>query len=120
MAARWKITSGRPAISFSAAPATAKSPACTSTGRPAFSGLAGATTSCSVNFVMSALPRRPSPNRRSTNLRPTMPAAPKTNTCKRPTPRDDLVGGRHLFLHGAGHGRHIMLHEEGVKDYERQ
>src|SRR5215470_10961042 len=121
MAARWKIASGRSTMSFSAAPGTAKSPATTSTGKPAFSGFTGATTSWSVIFVMSDLPRRPSRNNRSTNFRPTMPAAPRTRTCKSQL----LVvfayrGAVRLLLHGSGHGRHIMLDEEGVKDHKRQ
>src|SRR5215469_8163316 len=120
MAARWKITSGLSAISFSTAPATAKSPACTSTGKPGFSGLAGATTSCSVILLMSVLPSRPSLSRRSTNLRPTMPAAPRTKICKRLTPRFLFSWTARSFLHGAGHRRHIMLHKEGVKDHERE
>jgi len=53
---------------------TAKSDAITSTGKPAFSGFAGATTSCSVIRVMSRLARRPSRNSRSDNCgRPCRP-----------------------------------------------
>src|SRR5579872_6771260 len=50
--------------------------------KAAFSGFFAATTSCSVILVMSFLPSRPSATRRSTNLRPTMPAAPRTRICK--------------------------------------
>jgi len=37
---------------------------------------------CRVSRVMSRLPSRPSRSSRSLNLRPTMPAAPRTNMCK--------------------------------------
>src|SRR4051794_9089105 len=86
MAARWKITSGRSATSFSANPGTAKSPATVLTEKPALAGFAGSTTSCSVIRVMSVLPRRPSRSRRSVSLRPTMPAAPRMRMCKGEVP----------------------------------
>src|SRR3569833_2099850 len=129
MAARWKITSGRPATSFSAAPGTAKSPDTVSTAKPAFSGFFGSTTSCMVSFEMSLLPSRPSRSSRSQSLQPTKPAAPRIRLCKSSTPSywpgahrswRALKAAARSFLHGAGHRGHIMLHEEGVKDDERQ
>src|SRR6185436_4832781 len=117
------MTSGRPAISGAAAPASAKSDATTSTGIDALAGWAGATTSCSVNRVISCLPRRPSRSSRSVNLRPTMPAAPRMRICKTRLlfePCYYQPGLARLLFYGSRHGRHIMLHEEGVKDNQRQ
>src|SRR5712671_5452427 len=122
MAARWKITSGRSATSGTAASASAKSEATTLTGIDVLAGLVGATTSCSVMRVMSFLPRRPSRSSLSVSLRPTMPAAPRIRMCKTPTPCSQIsdTGLTRSLFHGAGHRRHIMLDEEGVKDDQRQ
>src|SRR5688572_7897055 len=122
MAARWKMTSGRSASSPGAAPASAKSEATTLTGIGASAGFSGATTSCKVMPDISRLPRRPSRSRRSVSLRPTMPAAPRIRTCKTLLLVLLLILmslARSLF-HGAGHRRHIVLDEEGVKDDQRQ
>src|SRR3954454_1339906 len=122
IAARWKITSGRCATNFSAAPGTAKSQVTVSIGKSGFGGCAGATTSCSVIAVMSALPRRPSRINRSESLRPTIPAAPNTRICKtRLLVVIDfrLRVARSLF-HRSGHGRHVVLYKERIEDHERQ
>src|SRR5258708_33325955 len=109
-------------MSFSAKPVTAKSPVTGSTGNPTLSGFAGATTSCSVILVMSRFPRCPSRSSRSVNLRPTMPAAPRTRMCK--TQLLFILGFsrgpvRSLF-HRSGHRRHVMLDKERIEDHQRQ
>src|SRR5215217_4897204 len=109
-------------MSGAAAPASAKSEATTWIGIEALAGFAGATTSCNVIRVMSFLPRRPSRSSRSVSLRPTMPAAPRIRMCKTLLLGFQLLvtGLTRSFLHGAGHGRHVVLDEEGVKDNQRQ
>src|SRR3954451_13641472 len=77
IAARWKITSGRSATSLSAAPGFAKSEVSVFTGKCAFRGTVGSTTSCRVNDVISRPPSCPSRAKRSANFRPTMPPPPR-------------------------------------------
>src|SRR6478752_3872720 len=123
MAARWKITSGRSATSFSANPGTAKSPVTVSTGNPTFPGFAGATTSCSVIRVMSRLPSRPSRNSRSVNLRPTIPAAPKTRMCKSQLLflfLNSRCGPARSLFHRSGHRRDVVLDKKRVENDQRQ
>jgi hypothetical protein len=75
------MVSGRSAISFSAAPATAKSDADALIGTVTLPVTVGITTSCSVSLVTSWPPKRPSRSKRSVSLRPIIPAAPRISAC---------------------------------------
>src|ERR1700719_480746 len=80
-AARWKITSGRPATAARAAAVSAISPALVATlpGNP--SGFCGALTSLSVNSSLAWRWSAPAATSRATSLRPIMPAAPVMRLC---------------------------------------
>src|SRR5215470_17442305 len=81
MAARWKMASGRSAISRAAAPAAARSLAAVTTANVAPAGSSGATMSVNVIRSMARPFNPPSPPSRAVSLRPIMPAAPVMRIC---------------------------------------
>src|ERR1700730_6971446 len=80
-AARWKITSGRPAGAAPAAAASAISPALVATLPENPSGFCGALTSISVNLSIGLPLSAPPATSRATSLRPIIPAAPVMRMC---------------------------------------
>src|ERR1700686_749073 len=80
-AARWKITSGRPATAARAAVASAISAALVTTLPVNPCGFCGALTSISVSFSIGLPLSAPAVTRRATSLRPIIPAAPVMRMC---------------------------------------
>src|SRR5580658_5573881 len=80
-AARWKITSGRPAMAARAAAASAISAALVVTVPVKPCGFCGALTSISVSFSIGLPLSAPAATSRATSLRPIIPAAPVMRMC---------------------------------------
>src|ERR1700731_4506085 len=80
-AARWKITSGRPATAALAAAASAMSAALLSTLPVKPCGFCGALTSISVSLSIGLPLSAPAATSRATSLRPIIPAAPVMRMC---------------------------------------
>src|SRR6185437_421279 len=112
------MTSGRAAITRAAAPGSPMSSAAAVTFPANPAGFSVETISARVSSVISWLPSRPLSAKRSVNLRPIMPAAPKIKTCMALSFRRCVPGPRRTVpSHGVedGLGRGIDAVEMAIE-----